>query len=155
MNDIDLAIVEQLQANARITNRALADAVGLAPSTTLQRVRDLEARGTITGYHATIDLKALGRNLEAMVFVRLQPKTGEAVEAFLDHVLSMPETVAVHLIGGVEDAIVHLAVEDTAALRQVVLDRISNFPGVVDERSTLLFEHRRKTVLGPIGRDDL
>lgn len=150
MNDVDLVIIERLQANARATNRSLAEAVGLAPSTTLQRVRDLEGRGVISGYHADIDLRALGRNLEAMVFVRLQPKTGEAVQAFVDHVYAMPETIAVHVIGGAEDAIVHLAVRDTAALRQVVLDRISNFPGVVDERTTLLFEHRRKHVIGPL-----
>lgn len=151
MNDTDLAIVHRLQANARCTNRSLADAVGLAPSTTLQRVRDLEGRGVIAGYHADVDLASLGRALQALVFVRLQPKTGEAVEAFVHHVYAMPETVAVHVIGGVEDAIVHLAVDDTATLRQVVLDRISNFPGVVDERTTLLFEHRRKHVITPLG----
>lgn len=150
MNDTDLRILERLQANARSTNRSLAEAVGLAPSTTLQRVRDLEGRGVITGYHADVDLRALGRNLEALVFVRLQPKTGQAVDAFLDHVDAMPEAIAVHVIGGAEDAIVHLAVSDTTALRQVVLDRISNFPGVVDERTTLLFEHRRKQVIGPL-----
>lgn len=154
MNDTDLAILNRLQDNARTTNRALAAGVGLAPSTTLQRVRDLERRGVITGYHAEVDLNALGRGLEAMVFVRIQPKTAQAVEAFFDHVYEMDETLAVHLIGGAEDAIVHLAVRNTAELRQVVLDRISNFPGVVDERTTLLFDHRRKNVIGPLGPAD-
>ena len=69
----DLRLVSELQRDARQTNRALASAVALAPSTTLNRVRELERRGVIGGYHAEVDLAALGRGLQALVFVRLQP----------------------------------------------------------------------------------
>lgn len=150
MNETERRIIEALQADARRTNRSLADEIGLAPSTMLARVRDLEERGVIRGYHAEIDLNALGRGLQAMVFVRLSPKTDETVNQFVEHVAAMPETIAVHLISGIEDAAVHLAVADTAALRQAVLTRISNFPGVVDERTSLIFEHRRTRVVEPL-----
>ncbi len=150
MNDTDISLVQELMANARATNRSLAQLVGLAPSTTLQRVRDLEERGVIAGYHAEVDLGALGRHVEAMVFVRLRPKTDETVEAFLEQVWAMPEVIAVHLISGVEDALVHVAVTDTDALRRAVLQRISNLPSVVDERTALIFEHRRRHVVGPL-----
>ena len=147
MNDTDAVLVSSLMADARRTNRSLASQVSLAPSTTLQRVRDLEEDGVITGYHAEVDLPSLGRAVEAMVFVRLRPKTDEAVEAFLEYVWAMPEVIAVHLISGAEDALVHVAVPDTESLRRAVLRQISGHEAVVDERTTLVFEHRRKHVI--------
>lgn len=146
----DVAILQELQSNARQTNRAVAAAVGLAPSTTLDRIRDLERRGIITGYHAEVDLRSLGRPLQAIVAVRLQPKTGEIVERFVEQVWALPETVAVHLVSGADDVLVHLSVTDADDLRHLVLDSIASFPGVVDERTSLVFEHRRKAVLGPL-----
>ena len=146
----DARILDELQRNARRTNRALAETVDLAPSTTLNRVRDLEQRGVITGYHAEVDLGQLGRPLQALVFVRLQPKSAEIVQRFLDHVWSLPETTGVDLISGIEDAVVHLAVADADALQTVVLNEISSFPEVFDERSSLLFERRRRQVISPL-----
>ena len=143
-------LLQALMRDARRTNRSLAQEVRLAPSTTLQRVRDLEANGTITGYHAAVDLAALGRNVEAMVFVRLRPKTDEVVNDFLDYVWAMPEVIAVHLVSGAEDALVHVAVPDTESLRRAVLRQISDHHAVVDERTTLVFEHRRKHVIEPL-----
>lgn len=149
MNDTDAALVRSLQTDGRRTNRSLAEEVGLAPSTTLQRVRDLEQRGVITGYHADVDLRLLGRSVEAMVFVRLRPKTDDVVQSFIDHVWALPDVLAVHLISGAEDALVHVAVPDTEALRRAVLREISDHPAVVDERTALVFEHRRRHVVEP------
>jgi DNA-binding Lrp family transcriptional regulator len=146
----DVAILGELQSDARQTNRAVAAAVGLAPSTTLDRIRDLEARGVITGYHAEVDLRHLGRPLRAVVAVRLQPKTSEIVDRFVEQIWAQPETVSVDLVSGADDVLVHLSVPDTDSLRHLVLESIASFPGVVDERTSLVFEHRRKTVLGPL-----
>jgi DNA-binding Lrp family transcriptional regulator len=146
----DLVLVAELQRDARQTNRALAKKAGLAPSTTLNRVRDLEERGVIGGYHADVDLGALGRGLQALVFVRLQPKSNDVIDAFLEHMWSLPETIAIHLITGIEDAVIQLAVADADALQNVILREISSFPGVFDERTSLLFEHRQKSVIEPI-----
>lgn len=147
----DLLLVDELQRDARQTNRALAKKAGLAPSTTLARVRELEQRGVIKGYHAEVDLGALGRTLQALVFVRLQPKSDEVIEGFLDHMWALPETIAVHLITGVEDAVVHVAVPDAETLQRVIVNEVSSYPGVFDERTSLLFEHRRKDAITPLG----
>ncbi len=147
----DLLLVDELQRDARQTNRALAKKAGLAPSTTLARVRELEQRGVIKGYHAEVDLAALGRTLQALVFVRLQPKSDEVIEGFLDHMWALPETIAVHLITGVEDAVVQVAVPDAETLQRVIVNEVSSYPGVFDERTSLLFEHRRKDVITPLG----
>ncbi len=150
LDPVDVHLIEELQRDARQTNRALATAVGLAPSTTLNRVRELEQHGVVTGYHAEVDLAALGRSLQALVFVRLQPKSDEIVTRFIDHVWALPDVMGVDLITGVEDAVIHLAVADAEALQSVVLDQISRFPEVFDERTSLLFERRRRQVVSPI-----
>jgi DNA-binding Lrp family transcriptional regulator len=149
-SEADLVLVSELQRDARQTNRALAKKSGLAPSTALNRIRDLEQRGVVRGYHADIDLAALGRTLQALVFVRLQPKSDAVIDGFLGHMWKLPETIGLHLITGVEDAVIHLAVTDAESLQRVIINEISSFPGVFDERTSLLFEHRRKHDIGPL-----
>lgn len=147
LDSIQHRLLDALQRNARTTNRRLADLVGLAPSSTLQRIRDLEQRGVITGYHADVDLDALNRSVQAMVFVRLSPADGPTVQRFFDTVSAMPETIAVSLISGAEDAVVHVAVPDVQRLRATVLDKISSLDCVSDERTSLVFDHRRTKVI--------
>lgn len=149
MDRIDRKIVELLQSDGRMSNKALADEIGLAPSTTLGRVRELERRGVIRGYGARVDVAEIGRPLQAVVFVRLGPKNDKIVNDFVDAVWAIPQTVSVFLVSGNDDVIVHLAVSSTTELRETVLHRISNLPGVIDERTALVFEHRTKELLEP------
>jgi len=143
-------ILAVLQNDARTSNRALADQIGMSPSSTLERTRELERSGVIAGYHADVDLRALGRSIEALVFVRVSPKSRVLVDAVVDQIWALPETIAVSLLSGDIDLIVHVAVSDTDHLRDMVLDRIGSIEGVLDERTSLLFEHRRKPVIEPL-----
>ena len=143
-------ILAALQSDARQTNRSLAQTVGLAASTTLDRTRDLERRGVISGYHADVDLRSLGRRLQAFVSVRVSPKSEAVVDRILERLWSLPETVAVFLVSGGDDLLIQVAVRDTDHLRDVVLAAIASLDGVVDETTSLIFEHRRKTVITPL-----
>ena len=147
IDEIDHRILLELQADARRSNKALAASVGLAPSTTLGRVRDLEAGRIILGYHAAVDPAALGRSIQALVSVRLQPKTNVVVEEFVEMIWELEETIAVTMLTGPFDLLVHLSVADISGLQTLVLERIASFDGVVDEQTSIIFEHRRKTVL--------
>jgi DNA-binding Lrp family transcriptional regulator len=97
-----------------------------------------------------VDFNALNRSIQAMVSVRLLPKTKDTIDRFYAHIWSLPETVSVYLQSGSDDMLIHLAVADTSHLRELVIDKIASFPGVIDERTSLVFEHRRKTELRPI-----
>ena len=149
-DDADLVLLTELQRDARQTNRALASMAELAPSTTLSRVRELERSGVIDGYHARVNLAALGRGLQALIFVRLQPKSHDIIDEFLDHVWSLEETISIDLISGVEDAVIRVAVRDAEALQRLVINEISGLTGVFDERTSLLFEHKRREVITPL-----
>jgi DNA-binding Lrp family transcriptional regulator len=77
LDDVDRRLLELLAADARISNARLAAAVGVAPSTALARVRALRSRGVIRGFHAEVDLAALGRPLQALVAIRLSVHSRE------------------------------------------------------------------------------
>lgn len=147
MDATDLRILHELQVDARRPNKDLAAAAAVSPSTMVNRVRALEARGVIRGYHADVALPALGRNIEALVSVRLQPKTPSAVDEFMEAIWSLDETIAVTLVTGVYDVLVHLSVSDIATLSQTVLTAVASAPNVKDEQTSIIFEHRAKRVL--------
>jgi DNA-binding Lrp family transcriptional regulator len=150
LDETDVAILRELQRDARRPNKALADAVGVSPSTMLHRVRSLEQRGVVRGYHAEIDPQALGRRVEALVAVKLRSKTPRAVQEFIDAVWGLDETIAITKVTGDDDVVVHVSAPDISALAETVLAAIASAPHVSDERTSIIFDHRRKQVLEPL-----
>lgn len=148
-------LVELLQKNARMTNKDLARAAGIAESTCLERVRSLHQRGVIRGWHAEVDLAAIGRPIRVLISVRLQPKTTEAVNAFQRDVLAAPETLSVATVAGNDDFIVEVAVADVDHLRAFLFDHITNQANVTDTHTSLVYDYRRKTVVEPVVDDDV
>ena len=144
----DRAIVTQLQNNARISNKELAAAVGVAPSTALERTRRLEAEGVLIGYHAEVAPEALGIGLQALVEVSLRQHARPLVGAFEAHALALPEVVQVFHTTGASDFLVHVAVRDTEHLRTLALAAFTERPEVARIETSLLFAHRR-TVAAP------
>ena len=139
----DRALVALLQNNARTSNKELAAAVGIAPSTSLERVRRLEGDGVIRGYHAEVDRPSLGLALEALVSVALRQHARPLVEAFQAHALALPEVVQVFHTTGASDFLVHVAVRDTEHLRTLALASFTERPEVARTETSLLFDHRR------------
>lgn len=105
LDEIDAAIVRELQNNARLANKDLARRVHLSPSSCLQRVRALERRGVITAYRAEISPHALGRNLDALIAVRLRGQSRQTLDAFEHAMMNLPETVMLAHVTGDDDAL--------------------------------------------------
>jgi DNA-binding Lrp family transcriptional regulator len=120
LDAIDRALLLELQNDARQTNKALADKVGVAPSTCLERVRELRARGVITGFKATVEPAAVGRPMEAIMSIQQASAQRQATENLLEHASALPETVRVMALTGTTDFIVHVAVRDMDHLRDLV-----------------------------------
>lgn len=147
LDPIDERIVSLLSADGRMTNAALADAIGLAPSTVHSRVRALVYRGVITGFHAALDQGALGRGLQAVIGVTLRPGARqESIRAFTQEVRRIPEVIQVFFLGGADDFLVHIAVEDSSAVRRFVVDHLSARHSVASTRTSLIFEYHRNAV---------
>lgn len=149
-DEVDRHLLELLQKDARQTNKELADAVGIAQSTCLERVRALRARGVVMGYRADIDLAAVGRPVQALLMVRLAPKTTNSVRAFQRDMLKRPETLSVSTVTGADDFVLRVAVPDVLHLRDFILDHVTSRKDVVDARSSIVYETVRPPVIRPM-----
>jgi DNA-binding Lrp family transcriptional regulator len=147
LDDIDRHIVRELARDARIPNNALAERVGIAPSTCLGRVRSLRERGVIRGYHADVDPAALGRPLQAMIAVRLQSHARSRIRGFVAEVAGLPEVLNVFFLAGKDDFLLHVAAASTSSLRDFV-ETLSSNGDVSYTETSLIFEHIRADAAG-------
>jgi DNA-binding Lrp family transcriptional regulator len=137
----DCEILRELRNNARISNKELAERVGLAASTTIARVRSLQNAGLIRGYHADIEPKGLGVGLQAMISVQLGRHAEQDVLAFRTHALRLAEVVQLYHVAGATDFLVHVWVRDAEHLRELAMQAFTSRPEVSRIETGLIFEH--------------
>ncbi len=147
---IDRLILGELQKNARLSYKQLSAVTGVAPSTCLERVRRLRARGVISGFRAEVNLPRIGRKLEALIAIRFRSHARELVDPFVEYLLALPETVAVFNVAGDDDYLLHVAVADTDGLHALVLDRLGTRPEIDHVRTSLIYTHAHKRVIEPV-----
>ena len=140
LDEIDFGIVRQLQNNARLTNKELASRIGLAPSTTLVRTRQLERAGVLRGYRAEVNPRSLGIGLQALISVRLKQHTATDVERFRDYVLAMPEVMRLYHVAGEDDFLIHVGVRDSEELRDLAMNSLTTRGEVAHIETGLIFE---------------
>lgn len=150
MDELDSAIVANLQEDARQSNRDIARKLGIAPSTCLERTRLLRARGVIRGYHAEVDLRSLNRGVQAMVAVQVRPLSRTVVQAFERSVAELPEVLSVYTMAGSDDFLVHVTAPDIDHLHAFLLDRFTSRREIVGFRTSIIYQHLRKPVLEPL-----
>ena len=143
----DYALLRLLRKNARLPNKDLAEKVGIAPSTALERVRRMREDGVLLGYHAEIAPQAMGVGLQAMVSVRLAKHSRALLDGFHRHVLSLPEVLAFYHVAGADDFLVHVGVRDSEHLRNFTLAAFTEREEVAHIETRLIFEFRRNVEL--------
>ena len=139
-DSVTRALLSELQKDARQTNKALAQKVGVAPSTCLERVRELQSRGVIRGFRAVVDPASVGRPMEAILSLQQRAAQRHAIESLLEDCSARPETVRVMALTGTTDFIVHVAVRDMNHLRDLVWS-LTERPEVARVQSSLVFAH--------------
>jgi DNA-binding Lrp family transcriptional regulator len=149
LDELDTALLRELQLDARRTNRDLAAAVGVAPTTALDRTRSLRQRGVIRGALLDVDLAAIGRPVQALIAVRIRPPSRRNIEAFRDWAARLPDTVGVFVVSGSEDFLLHVAVADNQHLYAFVIDKLTERPEVADVRTSVIYEHLRNHAIIP------
>ncbi|MGW0593982.1 Lrp/AsnC family transcriptional regulator [Streptosporangium sp. NPDC002607] len=140
MDELDSEIISLLQTDARQSNRELARRLGVAPSTCLERVRALTRRGVIRGYHAEINPAALNRGVQAMVSVQVRPLSRTIIDTFKSSASAMPEVLSVFVLGGGDDFLLHVAVQDLDHLHAFLLDRLSKRREIAGFRTSVIFQ---------------
>jgi DNA-binding Lrp family transcriptional regulator len=150
MDELDRAILRELQSDARRSNRDVAAAVGVSPSTALERTRALRQRGIIRGAVLDVDLPAIGRPVQALIAVRIRPPSRAVIEGFRDWVAGLHETLGVFVTSGNEDFIIHVAVADNESLYAFVIDRLTQRREIADVRTSVVYEHLRNARPEPL-----
>ena len=143
LDDIDRKILTVLHADARISNSALADAAGIAPSTCHGRVRRLQELGVIRGFYTDIDPAAIGLPLQAMISVSLQAGARGKIRGFVSQIRRRPQVIDVYFLAGADDFLIHVAARDTDDLRSFVVDNLNADADVAGTQTSLIFEHLR------------
>ncbi|NEE04428.1 Lrp/AsnC family transcriptional regulator [Phytoactinopolyspora halotolerans] len=149
LDPVDWQILSILQDDASITNKALADRVGLPTSSCHERVRRLRTAGVIDGIRASVNPAAVGRGLQAFIAVRLRPHRRDMIESFTAAVLELPETLALYNVSGPEDFFLHVAVVDSTDLQRLIIDDLASRPEIAHCQTHLIFDRPLVTSMRP------
>jgi DNA-binding Lrp family transcriptional regulator len=129
LDDLDLAILAELESDARITVSELARRLDTPNSTIRDRISRLEKEGVIRGYTAIIDPRKLGLAIKAVVQVSLNPNV--ASEVVITKTAELPEATDVQILTGDIDELVTVYARDVDHLRDILLNKIGQLPGLV------------------------
>ncbi|MDH5205049.1 MAG: Lrp/AsnC family transcriptional regulator [Hylemonella sp.] len=148
LDQTDLRILEQLQADGALSNLELARRVHLSASPCLARVKALEAAGVISRYVALADAAALGLGLSVFINISLKTQSKEALADFEQRIAEHEEVMECYLMTGDSDYLIRVAVADIAALEKFILEQLTPIPGIEKIRSSFALKQvRYKTAL--------
>lgn len=137
LDDIDWHILAELQRDGRITNVELAKRVGISAPPCLRRVRHLEERGFIQGYHAKLDQKMLGMGVLAFAMVGLSSQADNDLQSFIGAIESMPEVLECHMLSGEIDFILKCLTPDLESFQDFIINVLTAVPNVDSVKTSL------------------
>jgi Lrp/AsnC family transcriptional regulator, leucine-responsive regulatory protein len=128
VDDLDLTLLRALAVDARQSQRALARAVGMSPPAIADRLARLERAGAIRGYRVDLDWAALG--YPVVVYLAVTAGPGMDLSQIIAAIKALPEAEDMSVVTGGLDLLVRLRVRDHTHLRELLLNKIFQIPGV-------------------------
>lgn len=150
LDQTDLAILRELQADGRLSNAKLSEKLSLSETPCWRRLKRLEADGFIEGYQANLGRKKLGYGVVAFVQITLGNHAGEAPLQFEKLVTSMPEILSCHNVTGDCDYMLQIVASDLDAYGVFVRDQLRKLPGVTSIRSNLSLQEVKSSSALPV-----
>ncbi len=138
---IDRALLRALYRNARASGSALAREAQVAESTVALRLRRLRDDGYLRGFHADINVEALGMTVQAIISVKLVRHARAEVDAFRREAPTWPGVLSFFHTGGADDYMLHIAAASATDLRDFVITHLADHPAVAHTETNLVFEH--------------
>lgn len=149
LDRIDLAILNTLQQNGRISNVELAQQVNLSASPCLDRVKRLEQDGYIRRYGAFLNASMLNFGMSAFIQVTLDRTTADVFENFKHGIVKIKEVAECHLVAGGYDYLLKIRFKDISCYREV-LEKIVSLPAVAQTHTYMVTEHIKEDMGVPI-----
>ena len=128
----DIAILRELQQDARLSNTELAARIGISAAPTWRRVKWLEEQGFVTGYRAELDRRKLGLGVLAFVRVDADRNTAASTRELEDAIRRLPDVISCHYISGAGTFELQVIATDLDAFSRFSLDTLLNLPHVKD-----------------------
>ena len=138
LDHIDRMILAELQADGRMTNVELAKRVGISAPPCLRRVRTLEDAGYIQGYHANVDARSLGFEVQVFAMVGLQSQAEVDLAAFEDRCRSWPLVRECHMLNGEVDFILKCVAPDLSSFQSFLTEELTAADNVVSVKTSLV-----------------
>jgi DNA-binding Lrp family transcriptional regulator len=138
LDPIDRKILAELQADGRMTNVELARRVGISAPPCLRRVRTLEEQGFIRGYHADVDPRALGFEVQVFAMVGLQSQAEADLVAFENRCRAWPLVRECHMLNGEVDFILKCVAPDLSTFQSFLTESLTAAPNVVSVKTSLV-----------------
>ena len=138
LDDIDRMILAELQADGRMTNVELAKRVGISAPPCLRRVRALEETGYIGGYHADIDARKLGFEVQVFAMVGLQSQAETDLSAFEARCLGWPLVRECHMLNGEVHFILKCVAPDLSTFQSFLTEELTSADNVASVKTSLV-----------------
>ncbi len=127
IDDFDIKILTVLQADSTLSQRDLAEKIGLSQNACWRRLQRLQSLGLIRGSHSNIDLQALGFDLTVFVMIRTRYHSKDWSEGFRRHVEKLPEVIDFYRIGGDWDYLIKVVTRGMAGYDAFYQKLITDF----------------------------
>ena len=135
---IDRKILSELQGDGRMTNVELSKRVGISAPPCLRRVRGLEETGLIQGYHAEVDARELGFEVQVFVMVGLDSQAESELRAFEEHCNGWPLVRECHMLNGEVDFILKCVAPDLSGFQSFLTGELLTTPNVASVKTSLV-----------------
>ncbi|PZX17791.1 DNA-binding Lrp family transcriptional regulator [Palleronia aestuarii] len=144
LDSIDRRILSELQSDGRMTNVELARRVGISAPPCLRRVRTLEEAGYIRGYHADVDPRALGFEVQVFAMVGLQSQTEADLSAFEQRCRDWPLVRECHMLNGEVDFILKCSAPDLSTFQSFLTSELLTTANVGSVKTSLVIRNAKR-----------
>lgn len=150
LDELDRRILRTLQKNGKITNKDLAEEIGLSPAPTLERVKKLEHSGIIKSYHAELDSQKLGLGVNTYVQVSLKGHNKTNIDIFTATIDKIDEVIECHHVTGSGDFLLRVVAKDIPSYQLFMLEKISDIEVVASLQTMVILSTFKDTKAIPI-----
>ena len=150
LDELDKAILEELQTDGRVSNAELARRINLSPPATHTRLRQLEQRGYICKYAALLDRERAGYDMLCFVHMSLQLHQQEQIDEIRTTIQQMPEVLEYYRLTGEFDYLLKVVIRNRKGLERFIIDRLTPIPGVARIQTSLVLTEVKSTTALPL-----
>ena len=152
LDKFDIAILQELQADGRLTNTELSTRVGLSAAPCWRRVRALEESGYIKGYRAEIDRQKIGLGVLAFVRLDAERNNGNVTRQLEEAIRAIPEVISCHYISGTGTFELQVVSRDLYSFSQFAREVLINLPNVKDLHTSFSLGEVKASSALPLGQ---